>query len=279
MQIIDGSRGSVTTSDGVSLRYIDCGSGRPMVLIHGGLQTAAQFRKQIVEFSTTHRVIAYDQRGHGDSDKPPYGYRTSRLAKDLYELIESLNLNEVVLLGHSMGCSVIWSYWDLFGADRLAKLVLVDQFPLYVTDPALPSTLFGRSAADLFDVALQMGKVGIGAAADAGFGMNSKENQGWFTSLSDEDREFFLACNKAFPREYVTSLLINQFFSDWRDVLPRISVPTLVIGGICTKSWSEWVSSRIPNAQLEIFSRSDLGSHFMFWENPNKFNDLVRRFL
>ena len=67
---------------------------------------------------------------HGDSGKPAYGYRIARLAKDLEELLEHLNLKDVTLLGWSMGCSVIWGYWDLFRDKRIAKLILCDEAPL-----------------------------------------------------------------------------------------------------------------------------------------------------
>jgi non-heme chloroperoxidase len=61
--------------------------------------------------------------------------KRSRLARDLYELLTDLDLNEVVLLGHSMGSSVIWCYFDLFGPERLSKIILVDQSPFLTSDP------------------------------------------------------------------------------------------------------------------------------------------------
>ena len=65
----------------------------------------------------------------------PYGLRISRLSKDLYELVTELDLNGVALLGHSMGACVIWCYIDLFGPERLSKIILVDQSPFLMTDP------------------------------------------------------------------------------------------------------------------------------------------------
>jgi non-heme chloroperoxidase len=55
-----------------------------------------------------------DKRSHGQSQKVSYGLKILRLARDLYELLTELDLNEVALLGHSMGSSVIWCYIDLF---------------------------------------------------------------------------------------------------------------------------------------------------------------------
>jgi non-heme chloroperoxidase len=81
-------------------------------------------------------VIAVDMRGHGDSDKPAHGYRISRFAKDLHDVLGALDLTEVNLLAHSLGCAVVWCYLDMFGPERLAKLILVDQSPFLTANPA-----------------------------------------------------------------------------------------------------------------------------------------------
>jgi non-heme chloroperoxidase len=81
-------------------------------------------------------VIAIDQRGRGESAKPGFGNKIHRLSKDLRELIIALDFTEVTVLGYSMGCSVIWGYWELFGVDRLAKIILVDEPPHLTANPA-----------------------------------------------------------------------------------------------------------------------------------------------
>jgi pimeloyl-ACP methyl ester carboxylesterase len=126
-----GKAGHVTTSDGVRLHYLEAGSGKPLVMIPGWSQTAAQYKYQIARLHDRYRLIALDMRGHGESDKPAFGYKIARFSKDLHDALVALDLREVTLLGHSIGCSVIWSYCDLFGAERLAKLILVDQMPAF----------------------------------------------------------------------------------------------------------------------------------------------------
>ena len=128
-------RRAFVTSDGVQLSYIRQGSGRPIVLLHGWSQCAEEFKHQIGPLSAQYDVIAVDQRSHGESQKVAYGLKISRLAKDLYELLSGLDLNEVALLGHSMGSSVIWCYLDMFGPERLSKIILVDQSPFLTSDP------------------------------------------------------------------------------------------------------------------------------------------------
>ena len=144
---MDGRQGEVTTNDGVGLRYREAGSGQPLVLVHGWSQAAALFRYQLDGLSDRYRVIAYDQRGHGESDKPAFGYRIARLAKDLHEFLVALDLRDAAVLGHSMGCSVLWAYWDLFGADRLAKLILVDQTSFLTRNPAWSPTELEQTGA------------------------------------------------------------------------------------------------------------------------------------
>src|SRR5258707_10783571 len=99
-------RRAFVTSDGVQLSYIRQGSGGPIVLLHGWSQCAEEFKHQIEPLSARHDVIAVDQRSHGESQKVSYGLKISRLSKDLYELLTELDLNDVALLGHSMGSSV-----------------------------------------------------------------------------------------------------------------------------------------------------------------------------
>ena len=127
---VPGDVGQVTTSDGVRLYYLAAGSGKPILMIPGWSQTAEQFKHQITGLSDRYRVIAVDMRGHGESDKPEFGFKISRLAKDVHDMIHALDLDEVNILGHSMGCSVIWNYYDLFGPERLSKLLLIDQMPM-----------------------------------------------------------------------------------------------------------------------------------------------------
>src|SRR3984893_18167921 len=128
-------RRAFVTSDGVQLSYIRQGSGRPIVLLHGWSQCAEEFKHQIGPLSAQYDVIAVDQRSHGESQKLSYGLKISRLAKDLYELLTEFDLDDVALLGHSMGSSVIWCYIDLFGPERLSKIILVDQSPFLTSDP------------------------------------------------------------------------------------------------------------------------------------------------
>ena len=275
------SSATVDTNDGASLSYLQVGTGPDLLLIPGWSQTAAQWAKQIEEFSRTHRVTAVDMRGHGESSKPNHGYRIARLAADLNDLIEALDLRRITIMAHSMGCSIVWAYWDLFTGGRIAKLVLVDEPAVLSADQtwerdtaAALGAIF--TSAEVFDIAASL-RGPDGAANSSALVATMKT-----AAMTHEDYAWIMEENFKLPREWAATLLIDHVAADWRDVLPRITVPTLVIGGtvsVFPAPGIEWVASQIPGATSRIFDAAEFGSHFMFWENPDAFNFVVRQFL
>jgi pimeloyl-ACP methyl ester carboxylesterase len=273
--------GHVTTSDGVRLHYLHAGSGKPILMIPGWSQTAEQFRHQLEGLSDRYRVIALDMRGHGESDKPEHGYKISRLAKDVRDTLEALDLEEVNILGHSMGSSVIWSYYDLYGPDRLAKLLLIDQMPMITGNPGWSEEEQVNSGAiftpqSLYDTINALaGPDGI--ATTGGFIGNMVTK-----SIPRADKEWIIARNLRMPRRHAATLLYNHATQDWRDLIPRLALPTLVVGGrtsIVPWRSQEWVAAQVPGARLEIFEEEEGGNHFMFIEGCEKFNAIVADFV
>jgi non-heme chloroperoxidase len=98
-------------------------------------------------------------------------------------------------------------------------------------------------------------------------------------TMSAADRAFFAGCDACLPLRHRATPLIDHAFQDWRDVVGRITVPTLVVGGIMFAECMTWPAAHVPGSRLELFDADDLGSHFMFWENPTKFNAVLRAFL
>ena len=276
-----GEPGQVTTSDGVALHYLEAGSGKVILMIPGWSQTAEQFRHQLAGLSDRYRVIAVDMRGHGESEKPAFGYKISRLAKDVHDLIHALDLQEVNILGHSMGSSVIWNYYDLWGPERLSRLLLIDQMPMITANPAwseeekansgaifTPQTLYETINALAGPEGIETTKGFIGA-------MVTK-------SIPEEDKAWIIERNLTMPREHAATLLYNHSTQDWRDLIPRIELPSLVVGGrVSVVPWrsQEWIAGQIKDARLEIFEEAEGGNHFMFIEGHEKFNDIVADFV
>jgi non-heme chloroperoxidase len=276
-------RRAFVTSDGVQLSYIRQGSGRPVVLLHGWSQCAEEFKHQIGPLSVRYDVIAVDQRSHGESQKVSYGLKISRLSKDLYELLTELDLNNVALLGHSMGSSVIWCYIDLFGPERLSKIILVDQQPLVTSDPHWTQSELEDSGADLS--AQQVFDTAAALRSKEGEQETRQVIKGMVTEhAASEMRDWIVQCNLKMPRDFAATLFYNHCHTDWRDLIPRINLPTLIISGRASRSalpWKsqEWIHRQIKGSQFEVFEESEGGQHFMFIENPDKFNRLVMEYL
>jgi non-heme chloroperoxidase len=276
-----GEAGEVTTSDGVTLRYLEAGSGKVILMIPGWSQTAEQFKHQLSGLSDRYRVIAVDMRGHGESDKPVFGYKISRLAKDVHDMIHAMDLDEVNILGHSMGSSVIWNYYDMFGPERLSKLLLIDQMPMITSNPAW-------SEEERIDSGAIFDPQSLYETINALTGPDGVETTHGFIgsmltkAVSEEDKAWIIERNLTMPRQHAATLLYNHSTQDWRDLIPRIELPSLVVGGrVSTVPWRSqaWIAEQIPGARLEIFEEEEGGNHFMFIEGHDKFNDIVADFV
>ena len=117
---------SVIECNGANLYYEDHGEGRPLVFLHGATAGLRYFEPQLTGLSTEYRTVAFDFRGHGRSAKTELGHTLPQHARDLRAVLETLELDDVVLVGWSMGAIVSWEYVDQFGTDRIRALVDVD---------------------------------------------------------------------------------------------------------------------------------------------------------
>lgn len=116
----------VESSDGTRLFYKDWGAGRPVVFVHSWSMNSDQWQYQMVDLCEHGlRCIAFDRRGHGRSGQPDGGYTYDTLADDLAALLETLDLRDVTLVGHSMGAGEVIRYLARHGSKRVARAVLL----------------------------------------------------------------------------------------------------------------------------------------------------------
>jgi non-heme chloroperoxidase len=273
--------GEVTANDGVRLHYVEAGTGPDLLLVSGWTLTAELWRHQIEEFSRTHHVVAYDHRGHGQSGHPSYGYRMARLAADAHELIQALGLSDVTLVAHSMGCGVAFAYWDIYRDDRLKRLVLIDEPAVLVSQPDWPEGMAAQEGAPhtaeglpAFTAALR-GQQAPAVAAGALDAMVTAR-------MPADGREEVLRQMLLTEREAASLLMFSNATQDWRDLLPGITIPVLVIGGgasMFPAASIENLAKAIPGAAVRIISADDRGSHLSFLENPSAVNGAIRAFL
>jgi pimeloyl-ACP methyl ester carboxylesterase len=246
-----------------------------LVIVPGISQPAALFAHQVSGLSDRYRVIVYDQRGHGESDKPAYGYRVSRLAKDLDDLLESLGLEDVTLLGWSMGCAVAWSYYDMFGPKRLGRLILVEGSVCLCQSPEMTEQDIADTGA-VWDAAAAVGVVD--ALRRDQEAVTRQMVSGFFTERHAE-ADAVIAEMLKMPAPALAALMLDYVFGDWRDVIPRIAVPTLIVGGARSHvplSVQEWLHRTIPDSRLAVLKDR---AHLLFYEEPDTFNELVASFI
>ncbi|MEC4717981.1 alpha/beta hydrolase [Noviherbaspirillum sp. CPCC 100848] len=135
MQMIEV--GSAANGEPVRLAYQDAGSGRPVVLIHGWPASHAMWQYQSAELPKHGiRAIAYDRRGFGHSSKPWEGYDYDTLADDLKGVLDGLDLQDVTLVGFSMGGGEVARYMARHGGARVAKVVFVAAVTPYLLKTA-----------------------------------------------------------------------------------------------------------------------------------------------
>jgi non-heme chloroperoxidase len=116
----------IEAKDGTKLHVKDMGQGRPVILIHGWPLTGDMFEYQTVALlESGFRVITYDRRGFGQSGHPASGYTYDTFADDLAAVIDGLELQNVSLVGFSMGGGEIARYLSRHGASKVSRAVLV----------------------------------------------------------------------------------------------------------------------------------------------------------
>lgn len=275
------SRHTFQTSDGVQLSWLEAGSGQSLLMLPGWSQSAALFRDQFEGLSDQFHCLALDYRGHGESEKTDHGYRISRFAQDVQELLEHLQLGQVTLLGHSMGASVIWAFLDVFGSDQLSGIVIDDQSAaMTLLEDESQSEIENAGAIFPWD---QLNQICASLKSpDADQVTRSLMDNMLSDQISSADRDWIMAENLKFPRHHAATLLFNHSTQDWRDLIMRIQIPTLIIGGessVVPEVSQRWIHSQIPNSLMEIFPTDAGGHHFAFLENPDRFNIVLIEFI
>lgn len=264
----------VTSNDGVQLSYEDTGQGRPLVLIHGWCFSGRFFHRSVPTLAQHARVITLDLRGHGDSDKPGHGYRVPRLARDLYDLLSALDLRDVTLLGWSLGCPVIWSYLELFGNERLARAVFVEQSPRQYIGPD-----WKYAHASCYDDA-GLARTQMQVELNTPKFDQQQLEQIVIRPLPGDERQMLLGEMAKAPPQARNAIMADHTRYDWRDLLPTIQLPSLVLVArqdqVFPWQGPAFVGEQIPGAQTVFFEDS---SHALFLDETEKFNRTVGAFV
>jgi len=268
-------------STSIDLYYEDHGSGQPVVLIHGYPLSGASWAPQTrALLDAGYRVITYDRRGFGKSSQPSEGYNYDTFASDLNIVLNTLDLNDVLLVGFSMGTGEVGRYTATYGTDRLAKIAFlapIEPFLLKTDDnpTGLPQEVFD----------------GIAAAAKAdpfafytGFYSdfyNLDENLGTRVSQEVVDGSWNVATGGSLIAAYA---VVESWHEDFRKDIEKIrasGVKSLIMQGVLDRILPIDATGR---AFHKAFPESEYveiegGPHGFGWSHADEVNENLLRFL
>ena len=262
----------------IKIYYEDHGNGRPVVLIHGyPLNGRSWERQQRDLLAAGFRTINYDRRGFGLSSQPTIGYDYDTFTADLNELLDHLDLDEVDLVGFSMGTGEVTRYLGKYGSGRVRKAVLLGSIPPFVlkTDDnpeGVDGSVFEgiKSAVvadryayfkDFLDNFYNVDKLGGTRISD----------QAWQAS--------FNVAASASP--YATYACVDTWLTDFRADVAKIDIPVLVLHGTEDRILPfESTAKRLPALVdgLKLIPVEG-GPHNIGWTHPEIVNKALLEFL
>ena len=261
---------------GVEIFFQDSGptdAERPaLIFVPGWTFSSEIFSHQIAHFSKSYRVIVPDPRSQGRSTVTISGNDYPTHANDLKQLIGHLGLKRFVLIGWSFGCLETWGYIKANGIDAVAGHICID----------LPPKPLSTNADDWVEGPLD--DIAAGYHTFLRTPQGQREFVQWYADevmvqrdLSADEMSWLVAQSLRSPPYVAAALFASGNFSNY---LPEAKIldksrPSLFV---VAEHWSAtavpYLARTLPNTKVEI-----LGGHLMFWEYPQKFNQLLDEFL
>jgi non-heme chloroperoxidase len=262
----------------IEIHYEDHGSGQPVVLIHGYPLNGASWEKQErVLVQAGYRVITYDRRGFGKSSQPTVGYDYDTFAADLNTLIEHLDLHDVVMVGFSMGTGEVVRYLGTYGSDRVAKAVLMGSIPPYLLKTGDNPEGVDGSVFDEIKAAVLKDRPAFFKSFLDNFNNVDVLDR---TRISEQAwQNSFIVAVGASP--YAAHACVDTWLTDFRNDLPRIDVPTLLIHGNADRILPyEATAARLPGLikDLDVVTVEG-GPHNIAWTHPDEVNSALLAFI
>jgi pimeloyl-ACP methyl ester carboxylesterase len=252
-------------ANGIELHYEATGEGQPVLFIHGLGSSCRDWEMQMPVFSKQYRVVSFDLRGHGQSQKPPGPYSMSLFAKDTAELTRSLGIAPVHVVGISLGGMIAFQ----LGVDHpelVKSLVIVNAGPEVVI----------RTMKDRWNVFLRFATVRLLGMRKMGEVLGRRlfprEEQ------ADIQKLFVKRWAENDTRAYLDTL---RAIVGWSvtDRIQDINLPTLVVaadGDYTPVSAKQAFVSKMPQVELVVIPDS---RHATPVDSPEKFNEAVMSFL
>jgi pimeloyl-ACP methyl ester carboxylesterase len=269
---------SFLADDGERLHLRVTGDGPPLILLHGWTSSHTIWNPFLDALSQHHRLYIPDARGHGGHPlTATHAPDIRRLARDVQNLIGHFDLDRVAIAGHSMGTLTLWQYVADFGGARLSRACVIDQSPKLMTDASWPHGIYGDFDAahakrfddalheDFAEAVLRLAANGLNRRAHDTYARNTR---GW-------------RLNRETLRELTPEPLIAIWRSlvaaDYRAVLPRLTVPTLLVWGgesnFYGPATADYLLGQLPDARIVSYEGAD---HCPQLTHPDNFTgDLI----
>jgi 2-hydroxy-6-oxonona-2,4-dienedioate hydrolase len=248
---------------GYKLRYREAGTGPVVILLHGLGGDGSRWTSTMSTLGGQFRVIALDQIGFGQSDKPLVNYNHALLAEFLVEFLNTLDVPQASIVGHSMG-AFVGTYVAVHHPEKLDRLVVVDGGSLEIRprDPQLVRIQNGTTLAETREyfelMFLDKSRVTDTLVRD---NYLRRIKVAFTISRMQESREQKIG--------YVS-----------KEEASRIAAPTLILWGthdvLLPPADAELLDRVIPNSRLVMLKKS---GHIPQIEQPQEFNQSIRDFL
>ncbi len=261
----------------IDIYYEDHGSGKPIILIHGYPLSGASWEKQLpVLLNAGYRIITYDRRGFGKSSQPTEGYSYDTFAADLRELVTQLKLQDLTLVGFSMGGGEIARYFGKCGSNGISKAVFIGAVPPFLLKtPDNPEGVDGSVFEGI--------KKAVAADRYAFFTEFFKNfyNTDVYLGKRVSEHVVHASWNIAAGASATASLAcVPTWLEDFRENLKRVDVPTLVIHGdddriVPLAAAGQRTAKLVKGAKLVVIKG---GPHCITWTHADEVNAALLAF-
>lgn len=262
----------------IQIYYEDRGTGQPVLLIHGWPLSGASWEKQSAALlAAGYRVITYDRRGFGRSSQPAEGYNYNTLAEDTYKLIEALDLNDLTIVGFSMGGGEVARYMGQYSDGRVAKVCFMASIAPALrksgnnpdgVDPSVFEGIKGAIEKDRYAFLEEFLKNFYNRKLVGGTDISEAAIHASFNVAAASSYQAMLNC-------------VDAWLEDFREDIAQIKVPALVIHGdadqiLPLEATGQRMPKLIPRAELHVISG---GPHGLNWTHAVEVNKILLEFL
>ncbi|MDG4826257.1 alpha/beta hydrolase [Asanoa sp. WMMD1127] len=261
----------------IQIYYEDHGSGPPVVLIHGYPLSGQSWEKIVPPLKEEHRIVTYDRRGFGKSSQPGSGYDYDTFTSDFNILMETLDIRDAVLIGHSMGTGEITRYLGQYGSDRVRRAVMLSPLaPFLLKTDDNPEGVDGAVFEGAKETAAKDRPLWIKQFFDLFF--NVEDTMGDRVSQEAWNAHWNVGITASPTATYAC---VDSWLTDFREDVGQIDVPLLAVQGTADKVLPfESTGKRLPPLVKDLKLVPLEGApHSIPWTHADECNAAIKDFM